>query len=188
MLHPENEPRVPTSSSACRTCAGPVIAATDYMNALPTRSARSCRSRITPCSAPTASAAAIRAKALREFLRSRSPLRRGRRAEGAGRPGSAAASKVTEAIANYGIDPEKPTRPPFEVARFAGVRRCCSIRSTSVDSAVHSRSPHASLLTPLIPHPIASHRSPSPDIGDFKDVPVIEVLVKPGDTSSARIR
>jgi pyruvate dehydrogenase E1 component len=114
------------------------------------------RAAPTRCWAPTASAAATSAAAARA-LRDQPPLHRGGRAQGAGRRRRGAAAKVAEAIAKYGIDADKSTR-------------CTPEAGTN---------PRPDMET------MAFVEVKVPDIGDFKDVAVIELLVKPGDTVKA---
>ena len=70
--------------------------------------------------------------------------------------GEVPAAKVAEAIKKYGIDPEKPE--PLDGVTDRGAEQ-----RTTKESA------------------LAAIEVKVPDIGDFKDVPVIEVFVKPGD-------
>ena len=71
--------------------------------------------------------------------------------------GTVPAETVAEAIAKYGIDPEKPN-PARQLTRT---------------SAEHLGRSEATVAT--------TTEVTVPDIGDFKDVPVIEVHVAPGD-------
>ncbi len=73
------------------------------------------------------------------------------------------AKRVAEAIANYDIDPEGP-EPGAQLNR---VRLTPKIR---VDSLRRRRRRRVAKIEVKVP-----------DIGDFKDVPIIEVLVKPGE-------
>ena len=68
--------------------------------------------------------------------------------------------KVAEAIAKYGIDPDKPNPA-----------RAKSIRAS---------------LQNLEEEDMSSIEVKVPDIGDYKNVPIIEVHVKPGQTGKGR--
>ncbi len=95
-------------------------------------------------------------------LRGRSSLRRAGGAEGAGDDGMVPAAKVAEAIAKYGIDAsEAEPRDGLMCARGAGQHEQ-ERRDDGADNMIELK---------------------VPDIGDFKDVEVIEVLVKAGDGS-----
>ena len=77
--------------------------------------------------------------------------------------GTLPAAKVAEAITKYGIDAAKPRRGRCDAASTVVVRRLpasLEVAMSTIEVKV-------------------------PDIGDFTDVPVIEVLVKPGDTVKA---
>ena len=80
--------------------------------------------------------------------------------------GAVPASVVTQAIKKYGIDPDKPN-PPVGV----------SSTGRAVQTSTTEREEERTLG--------AIKEVVVPDIGDFKDVPVIEVLVKPGDSVKA---
>ena len=88
----------------------------------------------------------------------------GRRAVLAGRGGRRPGDTVAEAIERYGIDPDKPTRratPDDDIDRHrVGSRHDSDRHNSSVEVTV-------------------------PDIGDFTDVPVIEIHVAPGDVVAA---
>ena len=90
-------------------------------------------------------------------------------------------AKAAEAIKKYGIDsgqaqpPQRASRP---AAASPGWRRC-SARSTRV-AAVAPTTAYERAATMGQPVDVQV-----PDIGDFTDVEVIEMLVKPGDTIEA---
>ena len=77
--------------------------------------------------------------------------------------GEIPATKVAEAIKKYGIEPERP-------APWTSERR--QPRDNARNDYDH---PHEERR-------LGATEVTVPDIGDFKDIPVIEVLVKPGDT------
>ena len=73
----------------------------------PSRSARSCRAA-TSCSAPTASAAPTRARSCATSSRSTATTSTVAALKALADDGTIPAAKVAEAIAKYGLDPEKP--------------------------------------------------------------------------------
>ena len=153
LLHPTEKPRMPFVAQQLEKTAGPVVASTDYMKPMPSRSAPSFRrAATTRCWAPTASAAATSAAKLREHFEVNRHYIVVAALKALAEEGTVPAAKVAEAIKKYGINADK-INPLYAYSnRRDG--------TTNVEVKV-------------------------PDIGDFKEVEVIEVLVKPGDTVKA---
>ena len=137
-----------------------MIAATDYMRTFADQIRASCRGA-TGCSAPTASAARTIAASLRHFFEVDRHYVAVAALEGAGRrTARCRPAKVAEAIKKYEHRPETGavTLAAPDASRPGGTMRRRTMAATEVKV---------------------------PDIGDFKDVPVIEMLVKPGDAVKA---
>ena len=166
LLHPAEEPRVPyveqclAGAPRARSSRRPTTCAPS-----PTRSARSCRAA-TRCSAPTASAAATRASNLRRFFEVDRHYVAVAALKALADDGEIPAAKVAEAIEKYGIDPEKPAPG-----------RCEPGVDGAASATAHRRQGSKQR--------VGSIEVRVPDIGDFEDVAVIEVLVKPGDAVEA---
>ena len=161
MLHPTEKPRVPyvTSMPGARD-RGRSIASTDYMRAFADQ-IRELRA------APLQGARHRRLRAQRlaqepaALLRGEPPLRRGRRAQGAGRRRRGAGREGRRGHRRSTGSTPRSRRPgPSETPRPA---RAMSNDQTRGET-------------------LAATEVKVPDIGDFKDIPVIELLVKPGDT------
>ena len=139
--------------------AGPVIASTDYMQDVRRPDPRLRAEAAIRVLGTDGFGRSDYARKLRELLRGRPPLRGRRGAEGAGRRRRAGRA-VAEAIA---------ARP----------RRGC--RSSATRSTPERRNPATQLKENRHGHANDRHDEVKvPDIGDFKDVPIIEIHVKAG--------
>ena len=159
LLHPTEPPRMPLRRrSARRPRRARSIAATDYMRDYADQiRAVHAVAAATRCSAPTASAAATTARSCASFFEVDRYY---------------VAVAALKALADEGAMP---------AARWP--RRSRSTASTPTSPIRWT--PESRIDKPRRATSMALIEVKVPDIGDFKDVPVIEVLVKPGDTVKA---
>ena len=141
--------RAVRAASACGGRTGPFIAATDYMRHRARPDPPVGARRAITCSAPTASAAAIRARRCAASSRSTGATSRSRRSRRSPTTASSTWRTVTSAI--------KKLRHRSRQAESGD----------GLSGRTRGR---------------AQSKSRVPDIGDYKDVEVIDVLVKAGDT------
>ena len=155
LLHPEADPKIPFITRALSSGKGPVIASTDYMKAV----ADGIRAYV-PSPYKVLGTDGFGRSDYRRRLRSFFEIDRYHVAvaslKALAEQQLLPTRRVAEAIAKYGIDPEGPN-PARKLTSTPEV------------------------FGPLRRAPVAKIEVKVPDIGDFKDVPVIEVLVKPGD-------
>ena len=147
-----------TSSSASRGTKGPVIAATDYMRTFADQIRAFVPRRYVVLGTDGFGRTDTREK-LRRFFEVNRHYVAVAALKALADDGELPAAKVAEAIEKYGIDPEQ-ARALDRVSGRTAPQRTKNKHEESALAAIEVK---------------------VPDIGDFKDIPVIEVLVKPGD-------